>query len=1702
MRKGIALFLVTALGLFFLSTSGRNLQDIKELDFGAKRYSVKSENDIDSSLKTGFKPGQSHLYFIHNKGQVNRKAKFYAKASRYTLWMTKEGFVFDSSLKIKNSEKPGKAEFEEECITQFKRDVSRLFFRDANKNPQLIALGKANLKVNYFKGNDKSQWNCNIPTSTAVLYKNLYEKIDLKVYGIEKQIEYDWIIKPGGVPGDIKFEYDNVKGTRIDSEGNLLVMTGFGELMHKRPISYQESGSKRVPVPVKFKKIGTDSFGFVVGDYNKNKELIIDPVILAYSTYLGGPDEDFATAIAVDNSGYAYVAGYTLTAIFPILDQYQADQGDMDVFVTKIDTANSGIASLIYSTYLGGSNEERAYELTVDGSGGNVYVTGFTTSTNFPTRNAYQGNHGDGNEDVFVTRLDTTQSGASGLVYSTYLGGAGYERGRGIALDGSGFTYVTGATGSIDFPVLNEYQADPGDSNEDVFVTKLDTAQSGASSLIYSTYLGGGDIDRARGIAADSSGNAYIAGYIYSTDFPTLNQYQGNPNPAVDIFVSRIDTTRSGTPSLIYSTYLGGLDTDIGYGIATDGNGHAYVVGRTRSLTYPVRNAYLSNRVRSTDAIISRIDTNESGDSSLIYSTFLGGYDMDEGLGIAVEGSSGYVYVTGFTDSRDFPTLNQYQVDPGDSERDAFVSKLDTNLSGTPSLIFSTYLGGSDLDRGMGIAVDGSGNVYVAGNTISPNFPTLNRYQGRMGLNDAFVTKLVFDAVPPTVIAPSCTCISDTATTAVLGGVVSSIGNTNVTERGVYWSTVNGFTPPAEGSKTGETGNWSTTGSFSVDVQGLSPETTFYFKAFATNSEGTGFSIQNSCIPSNNPTISGTVSNINSKGLQYVRITFSHDGHTEITAADGTYSYPVLYGTTTTVTASGTGYGFTPSQYSYSNLTANKTNQDFTAHRATISGRVRDGSTGLQNVTITFSHNGHTETTTASGAYTYTVNYGTTTTVTASKTGYAFTPSQYSYSDLTENKSNQDFTTYHPSISGTVTNGSSGLKDVVITFSHDGHTETTSADGTYSYTVLSGTTTTVTASKAGYAFTPSQYNYSNLTESKSNQDFSVVNFVSVTIASPADGDTVSGTVEITAKTSSVDPAALDAVQSVTHIDFYIDSQLAGQDTEAPYRYDWKSWGVTNGSHTIKVIAYHSAGLTSEHQISVNVTNEPAHIHFNRDRFNFGALLGDGLTGPQAFHVSNTGGGVLDWVTTVSDTWIQAAPSSGTGSGYVTVSISPAGLTPGIYTGTVTITDPRADNSPASVDIYLQIKTTGQEQPPFGHMETPLDGAAVSGSIPVTGWAIDDIEVSSVKIYRNGVPGIESGPVYIGDAVFVEGARTDIEQQYSQYPKNHMAGWGYMMLTNSFHDGGNGPYVITAIATDSSGSTVVLDSKTIFCDNQSAVKPFGTIDTPTQGGSAPGSNFVNFGWALTPMPNTIPRDGSTIKVLVDGVPLEGNPVYNIYREDVAAAFPGYTNSNGASGYYYLDTAGYENGVHTISWLVTDDAGNSAGIGSRYFSIQNHVSTTSMTTGKLTAGKLTGKGTASGKREAIKGLPVNPHPVLVLNGYNGYKNNESQRLYPDSNGIITVELKELEPLVIYTTPHPLRFTPCRAGYLKVGQRLRPLPTGSTLDAKRGVFYWQPGPGFTGNYLLVFIMKDSNGELNRKAVNVTIKAKSTPRRPRTGS
>jgi uncharacterized repeat protein (TIGR01451 family) len=431
---------------------------------------------------------------------------------------------------------------------------------------------------------------------------------------------------------------------------------------------------------------------------------------------------------------------------------------------------------------------------------------------------------------------------------------------------------------------------------------------------------------------------------------------------------------------------------------------------------------------------------------------------------------------------------------------------------------------------------------------------------------------------------------------------------------------------------------------------------------------------------------------------------------------------------------------------------------------------------------------------------------------------------------------------------------------------------------------------------------------------------------------------------------------------------------------------------------------------------------------------------NGTTSPQTVTVNFAGSGGVPWTATSNQPNVVVLQGSGAGNGSFRVSGSSG------PNGIVTVAAPGVIGSPKQIQVNITNAPLGN---PFGSFDTPADNTAgVAGAIPVTGWALDAVEVVKVDIWREPVGSEPPGAlIFIGDAVFVDGARPDVESLNPNVPFNYRAGWGYQMLTN-FLPQGNGTFKLHAIAHNKAGNSTDLGTKTIIVDNAHASKPFGTIDTPGQGGTASGNAFLNFGWALTQNPNKIPIDGSTISVVIDGQ-VVGQPTYNQFRSDIAALFPGYLNSGGAVGFFYIDTTALTTGVHTISWNVYDNAGHGDGIGSRYFNVFN-----------------SGGGSTAEPEEDIRNLAM-----AVTERFPG---NDPDPIETEELGLLELPLNAI------------------SGYQLVNGEHRPLPIGSSLN--RGVFYWQPGPGFLGQYHLVFERKDGT-EFH---VLVKIKPKTFPAVP----
>ena len=597
------------------------------------------------------------ITFEANRGQAASDVQYISSGRGYGLFFTSAGAT----------------------LVMATGESVQMKFPGANFQPAIEASDLLRTTTNYFIGT-RARWRSNIPRYRRIRYNAIYPGIDVNYYGNDGQLEYDFIVGPGASPRKIAMTFEGAKHVRLNSAGDLRLVLHGEEILLRKPVAYQQRSGKRSEVAAEYVLRGK-RVGIRMGSYDPHEPLIIDPV-LNYASYLGGTGNDNASAVAVDPIGNTYVVGTTFSADFPTANALRPDFGEAicGVFVgafgrRNIPCSHAFVAKLaadgsaVYLTFFGGDKAETGTGVAVD-SAGNVYVTGTTSSTNFPLVNPLMTR---GNS--FVAKLNPQ---GSALIYSTRFGGSGEQTIKAIAVDREGNAFVTGGATSTDFPFKNPVPAGTCSRDMAPFVAKINPL---GSALVYSTCLSRGGPSIGNGIAIDASGDAYITGQTVPRDLVTFNAAQPSPGRSFDAFVTKLDAAGA----LIYSTYLGGGDQDLGFGIAADIDGNAYVTGDTISDDFPTSNALQSKRA-SGDAFITKLDAA----GSIVYSTYFGGNGLDTSLGIATY-NFGNAYSAGRTSSSDLPTVNPIQPTPGGGS-DAFVAKL--NASGS-SVLFSTYLGGS-----------------------------------------------------------------------------------------------------------------------------------------------------------------------------------------------------------------------------------------------------------------------------------------------------------------------------------------------------------------------------------------------------------------------------------------------------------------------------------------------------------------------------------------------------------------------------------------------------------------------------------------------------------------------------------------------------------------------------------------------------------------------------------------------------------------------------------------------------------------------------------------------------------------------------------------------------------------------------------------------------------------------------------------------
>jgi hypothetical protein len=680
------------------------------------------------------------LTFVENRGQSDARVRFQAQGPGHAFFLTPRQIA----LMLQQDSGKGVA--------------LSLRFLGADPRVALTGAQRAPGTVNYLRGEDPARWRTGAPGYLDVTYRRLWPGIDLKLSARDGALKYEFHVRPGARPADIRLAYRGAQGLRRDGGGALQIQTALGDLRDAPPVAYQQIGGKRVPVDSRYALSGDRAYGFAVGDYARDRELIIDPS-LAYSTLLGGTSHEMGSAIQVDASGNAYVTGFTQSPDFPTtagaFDRTGSASNNLDAFVSKLNAAGT---ALVYSTFLGGGNSEWGRDIAID-SAGNAYVTGQTMSPSFPTTGgAFDRTFNIDNcprcgideVDAFVAKLNPS---GSGLVYSTFLGGTQPDETFGIALDGARNAYVTGETVSSNFPTTAGAFDATANGGSDAFVTKLNAT---GSALVYSTRLGGSDNELPEDLAVEPSGNAVVGGSTRSSEFPTTpgafdtTQNGGAFDERFDLFVTKLN---AGGTGLVYSTFVGGSKSDFGDDFALDAAGNAYMVGGTLSPDFPTTPGTFDPAFGGeSEGFVFKL--NPTG-SSLVYSTFLG----QAGASAIVPDANGNVWLAGASGPDGAITADAFDRFFNGGNVDAYIFKLSANGS---ALQFASFLGGSQTETANDVALGPDGDPYLTGHTFSPDFQTtpgaVDRTWGgdpTIFWGEAFVARVDLDGTAPPQVPPA-----------------------------------------------------------------------------------------------------------------------------------------------------------------------------------------------------------------------------------------------------------------------------------------------------------------------------------------------------------------------------------------------------------------------------------------------------------------------------------------------------------------------------------------------------------------------------------------------------------------------------------------------------------------------------------------------------------------------------------------------------------------------------------------------------------------------------------------------------------------------------------------------------------------------------------------------------------------------------------
>jgi hypothetical protein len=615
----------------------------------------------------------------------------------------------------------------------------RLTLPGANPKPSMEALDPLPARTDYFIGSSPANWKRNVPHFGRVRYRNAYPGIDVDYRSNGRRLEYDFVVAAGADPARIRLRFEGAESLRLDADGSLVVAVGGREIRQPPPFVYQdvmtEGSTRRLSVAGSYVLARNGQVRFALGRYDRTEPLVIDPV-LDYAGYFGGCGYDVPTGVAVDAQGNVWLTGTTRSNVTApqATAPYQAQLNLLtsDVFVAKLSVPSSGQPTLLYWTYLGGSDADYGGQIAVNAEG-KVYVSGSTLSINFPTTaNALQTASG-GVQDAFLAVLDPAANGAASLLYGTYLGGSGLDAATALTLGQNGAVLVAGYTASTNIAWITSGAVQTASRGGwEAFVVNLNPAAAAGTAALYASYLGGNRTDVANGVAVDASGNILLSGYTMSSDLPIYGDcYQCSLSSLSNAFLAKIDPSRIGLDGLLYTTFLGGSRQDFSTAMALDSAGGIWLTGYTFSPDFPVtQNAYQTTFAGGgIDAFLIRIDLSLPHAQAITYSTYFGGQGADISYDLLPLGA-GKVLIAGYTLSGDLPVRGATGAGQSLSQStDAFLALLDSSVSGDGGLDYAAYFGGAGTETATNVAVGPSGAVYVVGYTNSASLPVTDGSQ-------------------------------------------------------------------------------------------------------------------------------------------------------------------------------------------------------------------------------------------------------------------------------------------------------------------------------------------------------------------------------------------------------------------------------------------------------------------------------------------------------------------------------------------------------------------------------------------------------------------------------------------------------------------------------------------------------------------------------------------------------------------------------------------------------------------------------------------------------------------------------------------------------------------------------------------------------------------------------------------------------------